>query len=86
MTNYPKTAVLQKNIYVGGGHAAAGNISENCTIQVYDVDKDKWYCLPKYSCRKFAMTIINSQLTLVGGYDIFTRKTLRAENFPLFHL
>ena len=73
MTYYPQTALLQKNIYVGGGNAS--NLSDNSTIQVYNIDKGKWYRLPlRYSCRWFAMTVINSYLTLVGGYDPSTRK------------
>ena len=65
MTYYPQTVLIQRNIYVGGGRADSDD--QNCTIQVYDMDSNTWSRLPKYQCRSFAMTVINSQLTLVGG-------------------
>lgn len=68
MTYYPRTVVIQRKIYVGGGHA--DNNDQNCTIQVYDMDGDTWTTLPKYRCRWFAMTVISNQLTLVGGKNI----------------
>ena len=59
---------MQRNIYVGGGRA--DNDDQSCTIQVYDMDGHRWTKLPKYKCRWFAMTVINNQLTLVGGKNI----------------
>ena len=36
--------------------------------------KNVWDKLPRYRCRYFAMTVINSHLTVVGGENIYTRK------------
>ena len=72
MTNYPYAVVLQRKVYIGGGYAI--NDSEMCTVQVYDIENDEWSCLPRYHCYCFAMTILHSRLTLVGGVDTSTTK------------
>ena len=67
MTRYPHCVVLERSVYVGGGGTVHGN-DEYC-IQVYDMDADNWSYLPRYGYRRFAVTIINSHLTLVGGVN-----------------
>ena len=68
MSEYPHSVVLHTNIYVGGG--LADDVDEECTIQVYDNNKAEWSSLPRYRYRWFAMSVVNSQLTLVGGKDV----------------
>ena len=68
MSEYPHTVVLHTYIYVGGG--LADDVDEECTIQVFDTNKGVWNNLPRYRYRWFAMTVVNSQLTLVGGKDV----------------
>ena len=53
-------------------HIARGDESE--VVQVYDAKKNVWDKLPRYRRRYFAMTVINSHLTVVGGENIYTRK------------
>lgn len=57
---------------MGGG--LAGNDSDACTVLVYNIKSDEWSCLPKYRYKRFAMTVINSSLTVVGGRDPSTNK------------
>ena len=57
---------------MGGG--LAGNDSDACTVLVYNIKSDEWSCLPKYRYKRFAMTVINSSLTVVGGRDPSTSK------------
>ena len=70
MTWYPCAVVLQTKVYIGGG--GAGNDSDGCAVQVYDLESDEWSHLPRYQYTKFSMTIIDSRLTLVGGRDPLT--------------
>lgn len=67
MSHHPHSVVLQRNIYIGGG--LADNASDECTILMYNMEHDTWCCLPKYRYRRFAMTVINRCLTVVGGID-----------------
>ena len=70
MTWYPCAVVLQTKVYIGGG--GAGSDSDGCAVQVYDLESDEWSHLPRCQYTKFSMTIIDSQLTLVGGQDPLT--------------
>ena len=72
MTIYPCAVVLQGKVYIGGGVAV--NDSDRCIIQVYDIESDEWSRLPRYQCYRFAMAILHSRLTLVGGMDTSTGK------------
>ena len=71
MTEHPHLVVLEGKVYMGGGSAYG---VENEVVQVYDAGKDVWHQLPRYRRRYFAMTVIYSHLTVVGGEDIYTRK------------
>ena len=66
MTRYPYCVVLERSVYVGGGLTGDDG---GYYIQVYNLDADNWSHLPRYRHCGFAVTIINSHLTLVGGYD-----------------
>ena len=69
MTRYPHCVVLERILYVGGGHTRYDDGREY-VIQVYNLDTDNWSCLPRYQYRYFAISIINSRLTLVGGVNL----------------
>ena len=68
MALYPHCVVLERSVYVGGGDTGYSGDGEYC-IQVYNMDAGNWSCLPRYRYTRFAVTIINSYLTLVGGDD-----------------
>ena len=59
--------MVQGTVYVGGGYAAVGS-DDNYIVMAYDSSSGKWAQLPPYRAWGFAMTVINSQLLLVGGY------------------
>ena len=68
MSWYPHCVLLERSVYVGGGHTYYGD-DNAYFIQVYDLDTDNWSRLPRYQYMRFAVSIINSHLTLVGGCD-----------------
>ena len=61
-----QSVMLQGTVYVGGGDAGHGNVY---IIMVYDTSSEKWAELPPYRACDFAMTVINNQLVLVGGWE-----------------
>ena len=65
MTYYPHCVVLERSVYVGGGYTDY----DDYIVFKYDPDTDNWSRLPRYQYRRFAISIINSHLTLVGGCD-----------------
>ena len=65
MSYYPHCVVLERRVYVGGGFTDY----DDYTVFKYDPDTDNWSRLPRYRYRWFAVSIINSRLTLVGGYN-----------------
>ena len=67
MSLYPHCVVLQKSVYVGGGHTEYGD--DPHIVLKYNIDTDSWSRLPRYRYSWFAMTVINDHLTLVGGVD-----------------
>ena len=73
MSRYPHCVVLERSVYVGGGEAI--HRSNSYKIQVYNIDTDNWSCLPRYQYKWFAVSIINSHLTLVGGCDPSNKPT-----------
>ena len=75
MTVYPCAAVLQRKVYIGGGYT----VNDECTVQVYDIESNEWSFLPRYQCRRFAMTILHSRLTLVGGVHASSGRGLLAD-------
>ena len=63
MSNYVQSVMVEATVYVGGGYAG---VSSNHIVMAYDTSSGKWAKLPPYRARYFAMTVINSQLVLVG--------------------
>ena len=60
-------------VYVGGGdviHSEGDSraVSDN-DIMEFDIASEKWRVLPRYKDNYFAMTAIDNQLVLVGGYN-----------------
>lgn len=73
MGNYVQSAAVHGRIYVGGGDAedksSEKNMSEHDrTVMEYSTATEKWEVLPQYTTSYFAMTVIDQQLVLVGGY------------------
>ena len=66
MSSYIQSVVVDGTVYVGGG--GADKDEDGYTVMAYDMQSCKWYTLPPYSARNFAMTTINNKLILVGGY------------------
>ena len=66
MCGYIQSVVMQGRLYVGGGYTGLdkGNI-----VMEYDVSSREWATLLPYRAKDFAMTVINNQLVLVGGWD-----------------
>ena len=74
MWGYPRVAVFKGKVYIGGGLASSAK--ECQTVMVYDPQQDSYDTLPPYTCKYFAMTVVNNQLVLVGGDDVHAnRKT-----------
>ena len=67
MTYYPHCVVFERRVYVGGGDTYS--VDDAHIVFKYDPDTDNWSRLPRYQYRYFAISIINSHLTLVGGCD-----------------
>ena len=66
MSGYVQSVMVQGTVYVGGGFSDIGS-DKNCIVMAYDTSSGKWAKLPPYRAQYFAMTVINSQLVLVGG-------------------
>ena len=67
MGGYVQSAIVKGTVYIGGGYA--DQVDPNTYIvMAYDTCLGKWAKLPPYRARDFGMTVINNQLTLVGGY------------------
>ena len=67
MSLYPHCVVMDRTVYVGGGYTVYDDDAHS--VLKYDLDTDNWSRLPRYQYREFAVSIINSRLTLVGGCD-----------------
>ena len=67
MGDYVQSVVVEGTVYVGGGNAGIGS-DNDYIVMTYDISTGKWTTLPRYRARHFAMTAINNQLVLVGGY------------------
>ena len=68
MDGYVQSVVVEGTVYVGGGYAGRGS-DNNYLVMTYDISTGKWATLPPYRARYFAITAINNQLVLVGGYE-----------------
>ena len=67
MSEYPHCVVLERSVYVGGGYTDYGDY--DYIVLKYNLDANNWSRLPRYQYMRFAVSIINSCLTLVGGCD-----------------
>ena len=67
----PHSVIVDRTVYV-----AAGGGSRD--IHKYDLQTQQWTELPQYQYYNFTMAEVNSQLILVGGYDVSTGKTSNA--------
>ena len=67
-----QSVVLGNQVYIGGGEAGSG--SEECTVMVYDIQRDTYSTLPQYKAMYFAMTTHNNRLVLAGGMDLVLEK------------
>ena len=67
MGGYVQSVMVEGTLYVGGGHAGDDS-DNNYIVMTYDISTGKWATLPPYRVGFFAMTAINNQLVLVGGY------------------
>ena len=64
MTDYIQSVLVQGILYVGGGAADGDNAY---IVMTYNIGAGKWATLPPYSEHKYAMTVIDNYLVLVGG-------------------
>ena len=68
MSYYVQSVVVEGTVYAGGGYAGPDN-DNDYIVMTYDISTGKWATLPPYRESDFAMTAINNQLVLVGGYE-----------------
>ena len=68
MSGYVQSVVVEGTVYVGGGDTGLG-IGNKYIVMTYDISTGKWATLPPYRACDFAMTAINNQLVLVGGFE-----------------
>jgi len=68
MAHCVQAMVVQGIVYVGGGFAGYGSYN-NYIVMEYNTQSGKWAKWPPYITCDFAMTAINNQLVLVGGWD-----------------
>ena len=68
-----QSVVIGDEVFVGGGDTNSD--VNSCTVMKFDLQQDKWTMLPQYSVKWFAMTSLNNQLLLVGGYHLSTQKS-----------
>ena len=59
-------------IYVSGGYC--GDVKRAQLVQVYDTITAEWTTLPPSPIYRSESTLVNGQLTLIGGADASTRK------------
>ena len=64
------SVVAQGKVYVGGGTT---DKEDDHTVMVYEQGVG-WRTLPRYRYQQFAMTVLQDQLTLVGGLESSTDK------------
>ena len=71
MSEAVQSVVVEGTVYVGGGDAWLESVNNyNVIVMTYDISTGKWATLPPYRACDFAMTTINNQLVLVGGYEL----------------
>ena len=73
MGDYIQAVEIEGTVYVGGG--ADDRCADFCKVMTYDISSEKWATLPPYRTWGFAMVVINNQLVLVGGDDVYSCDT-----------
>ena len=68
MRSYIQSVLIQDTLYVGGGETGLDS-DNNYVVMTYDITEGKWATLPPYRASHFAMTVINNNLLLVGGFQ-----------------
>ena len=65
--HWPHSVFVDEAVYVtaGGGH-------RTCVIHRYELQTLQWTQLPEYQYCDFTMTVVNNQLTCVGGRGVST--------------
>ena len=63
-----QSVVIGDTVYVGGGNEAKYE-PNMCIVMKLDLQQEQWTTLPQYNAWWFAMTSLNDELVLVGGYD-----------------
>ena len=63
---YPQSVTMDEEVYI----ADRGR----CFIYRYDLQSKEWTKLPKYQYWHFSMTVVNNQVTVVGGCYVSTDK------------
>ena len=71
-TCHATAVVIGGKIYVSGG--ACSNLQFNRSVQVYDTITAEWTTLPPSPIYNSESTLVNGQLTLIGGRDAFNGK------------
>ena len=74
MSTTIQSVVIEDFVYVGGGYT--GNDRDDCTVMKFNTQRDEWTKLTQYSARYFAMISFASELVLVGGQDLVTKKPI----------
>ena len=69
MSGYVQAVKVEGTVYVGGGFYTVRASANERIVMAYNTVSGKWAELPQYRARDFAMTAVNSQLTLVGGME-----------------
>ena len=66
---HPQAAILDNQVYLGGGIARGMGLSEDAFVYIYDIKKNVWRGVdtPTYH---YALATYQSRLVLVGGVDI----------------
>ena len=69
-TSHATAVVIGGKIYLSGG--ACGDVERDQLVQVYDTITAEWTTLPPSPIYDSESTLVNGQLTLIGGVDAST--------------
>ena len=75
---YASVALHDNKVYTMAG--AAPDSDTLHYVYVYDINGNQWDRLPPHAQRKGTLQIINSNLTVIGGWDNTTRKRTNNNN------
>ena len=66
-----QSVVLGNKVYICRGTRSDRDAYK---VMVYDIQRDTYSTLPEYNANWFAMTALNNQLVLAGGWDLASRE------------